>query len=59
MKRALTFSWRHKGAAGALAVAAAAALAAFDYALALDEGRIKHIRKLASEAAAMPGRLLT
>jgi len=55
----LRFTWRHRRAAGALAVMTTAGLAAFSYALGIDEGKKRHIRKQLSEAAAMPGRLLT
>jgi hypothetical protein len=59
MRTALGFAWRHKQAALWGAVVCAAAVAGFDYALGLEEGRIRHIKKMASEAVAMPGRLLT
>lgn len=38
---------------------AAAAFAAFYYAIGLDEGTKRHMRKRLSEARKMPGRLIT
>ncbi|MHB8894604.1 MAG: hypothetical protein ACYC99_05400 [Candidatus Geothermincolia bacterium] len=55
----LEYARTHKRGIGWLALMAAAAIGALNYGLGIDEGRKKHIKKQLSEAAAMPGRLLT
>jgi len=51
--------WKHRREVRALLLALAAGAAAFAWAINLDEGRKRHIKKQLNEAAEMPRRLLT
>lgn|GEM_PF-1135253 len=59
MIRLLKFATRHAGGSSLLVLGAALALAAFAYALNLDEGSKSHLSKQLAEAREMPLRLLT
>ncbi len=59
MRGLLSYAWRHRRAAGALAIALAGSAAGLSLAANLDEGRKRHLEKRLSEARRMPGRLLT
>jgi len=55
----LRFAARHSRLVRSVVIAGAAAALGFLYALRLDEGRKKHLKKQLSEAREMPRRLLT
>lgn len=53
------FVWRKRRRSAVLSLCLVVGFAGFRYAITLDEGTKRHIKKQLSEASRMPGRLLT